>query len=179
VNRPWNKRGKSVTVWPEPHGQNNIVFFNSLWNLKRSRLCPWSLFASDPTLLLGTIPKNRILSSSKNCTKCQSKPSNLVKWAQLISADFSFKFSAFTTFQSRGLLLWGFFFEKSLSNICRKLWLTKDYRGGFKNPLHCPEKWTQQNGNQKQEFQEKVLRIGRGRWESQSVRFKRKIRLMI
>ena len=46
---------------------------------------------------------------------------NLVKWTKLISADFSFKFSAFYYASPRGLLLSGFFFEKShqmfVSNI--------------------------------------------------------------
>jgi len=82
-----------------------------------------------------------------------------VKWAQLISADFSFKFSAFATFEPWGLLLWVFFFERSLSNVCRKHWLTKNYRGRFKNPFRCPEEWTQETGNQKQEFRDRVLRI--------------------
>jgi len=57
------------------------------------------------------------LSSDSNSEELfQSKTSNPGKWTQLISADFSFKFSAFY-YQPRGLFLARTFFEKNRSDI--------------------------------------------------------------
>jgi len=49
--------------------------------------------------------------------KIQSKPRKPMKWTQLISADFSFKFSTFYNTSTSGLFLVIFFLGKNLSNV--------------------------------------------------------------
>jgi len=80
---------------------------------------------------------------------CQSNLSFLVKWTQLISADFSFQILSILWLLNLGGLS-DFFFEKSRSNVCEKFLLTKHCSGGFTNPLHSPR-----NEHSKTEFGKK------------------------
>jgi len=58
--------------------------------------------------------------SSWNLFKyCKGKPSSLVTWTQLISADFSFKISEISKSRRFQILLSRFFFEKSRQNVAR------------------------------------------------------------
>ena len=82
---------------------------------------------------------------------CQSISSNLVKWTQLVSADFPFRISRhFTTPQPRGLFLSCFFVEKSRSNVCEKYWLTTD----------CSGDWACSGEVHRAEAATRVIRVG-------------------
>jgi len=111
-------------------------------------LLRWAIFVT-PVAGSNSLPEKvswfSELSQNSNSQRLfQSKPSNLVKWTRLISAEFSLNSPHFTTLQPRGLFLVCFFFKKSHSNVweicqttpqtrARKLKFLISNKNGFRN----------------------------------------------